>query len=124
MLTPKQEKFAKCIALEGMTYIDAYKSAYSANNMSDNAIYVEASKLKALPKISLRIKELAKEVDAPKIMSASKRKEKLTELAASKNPNVAMKAIDLLNKMDGEYVQKVVADVDTSYTINIELSDD
>jgi hypothetical protein len=29
-----------------------------------------------------------------------------------------------MNKMQGEYVQKVVADVDTSYTINIELSDD
>ena len=35
-----------------------------------------------------------------------------------------LRAVDLMNKMQGEYVQKVVADVDTSYNINIELSDD
>ena len=57
-------------------------------------------------------------------MSAIKRKEKLSVLAESDDPNVAMKAMDLLNKMDGEYIQKVVADVDTTYTINIELTDE
>ena len=120
-LSPKQENFAKSIALDGMNYADAYRANYSVKNMSDDAIYVEASRLANNPQISLRIKELGKESDSPKVMNAKKRKEKLTELANSDDPNVAMKAIDLLNKMDGEYVQKIAADVQTETTINIEL---
>ena len=120
-LSPKQEGFAKCIALDNMNYVDAYRANYSVDNWSDNAIYVEASKLANSPKILLRIKELSKETDSPRVMNAKRRKEKLTELAESDDPNVAMKAIDLLNKMDGEYVQKIAADVQTETTISIEL---
>ena len=122
--TAKQENFAKCIALDGMNYVDAYRNSYSTKNMSDDAIYVEASNLANSPKIALRIKELAKEADSPRIMNATKRREKLTEFADSEDPMVAMKAIDLLNKMDGEYVQKIAAEVQTETTINIELVDD
>jgi phage terminase small subunit len=57
-------------------------------------------------------------------MSAKKRAERLTEFIASEDPNVAMKAIDLLNKMTGEYIQRVEADVTNEVIINIELSDD
>lgn len=124
MLTPKQEKFVKNIVLEGMSYSDAYRSAYNTERMTDKSINEKASILKDNVKIRARIEELRAEIDSPKIMSAIKRKEKLSVLAESDDPNVAMKAMDLLNKMDGEYIQKVVADVDTSYTINIELTDD
>ena len=57
-------------------------------------------------------------------MSAKRRAERLTEFANDGDPNVAMKAIDLLNKMTGEYVQKVEAEVTNAVNINIELSDD
>lgn len=107
-----------------MNYADAYRANYSVKNMSDEAIYVEASRLANSPNISLRVKELGKEADSPKVMNAKRRREKLTELADSDDPNVAMKAIDLLNKMDGEYIQKIAADVQTETTINIELVDD
>ena len=123
-LTAKQEKFAKCIAMDGMSYVDAYRNSYSTKNMSDDAMYVEASKLLKNPKIALRIKEIANEIDTPKIMNATKRREKLSVMAEHEDPNVAMKAIDLLNKMDGEYIQKVQAEVQTETTINIELVDD
>lgn len=107
MLTPKQEQFAKAIALEGMSYSDAYRSAYDTSKMTDKTVNEKASLLKGQDKIKARIKELREQVDTPKIMSAQRRKERLTELANDEDPNVAMKAIDLLNKMDGEYVQKV-----------------
>lgn len=123
-LTPKQESFAKSIALEGMSYVDAYRNSYSVKSMSDDAIYVEASNLANNPKISLRIKELAAEADSPRIMGATKRKERLTEFASSEDPNVAMKAIDLLNRMEGGYIQKVEAEVKNAVNISIELSDD
>lgn len=124
MLTPKQEQFVKNIVYEGMTYTAAYKDAYNTSGMTDKTVNERASRLKDEYKISARIQELRAEIDSPKIMTVTKRAEKLTSLAESEDPNVAMKAIDLLNKMTGEYVQKVTADVDTNFTINIELSDD
>lgn len=123
-MTPKQEAFAKAIALDGMNYSDAYRSAYNCKRMSETTINNEAYKLMQNHEITTRIKELAAEAATPKIMSAQKRKEKLTQLAESDDPNVAMKAIDLLNKMDGEYVQKVEATVDNNVTINVELVDE
>lgn len=124
MLTPKQEQFAKNIALEGMNYSDAYRNSYSCKRMSEATINNEAWKLMQNHEITMRIKELAAEADSPKIMSAKQRREKLTELANDEDPNVAMKAIDLLNKMDGEYIQKVEAEVKNALSINIELVDD
>lgn len=125
MLTPKQEKFVKNIVLEGMNYSDAYRDAYNTKGMSDKTVNEKACRLKDQDNIRARIKELSAEIDSPKIMTVTRRAEKLSEYAENaEDPNVAMKAIDLLNKMTGEYVQKVEADVKSEYTINIELSDD
>ena len=124
MLTPKQEKFVKAIVLDGMNYSDAYRSAYNTSKMTDKTVNEKASLLKDDDKVRARIKEMAEEIDSPKVMSRVKRAEKLSSLAESCDANIAMKAIDLLNKMTGEYIQKVEADVRTEYTINIELTDD
>lgn len=123
-LTPKQEAFARAVALDDMTQADAYRSVYNADNVPDDQIYVRASEVANNSKVSVRIAELRKECITPKVMNAQKRREKLTELANDEDPNVAMKAIDLLNKMDGEYVQKVEAAVTNAVNISIELSDD
>ena len=124
MLTPKQEKFVKNIVLEGMNYSEAYRSAYNTKTMSDKTVNEKACRLKDQDNIRARIKELSAEIDSPKIMTVTKRAEKLSTLAESEDANVAMKAIDLLNKMTGEYVQKVEAEVTREVIINIELSDD
>lgn len=124
MLTPKQEKFVKNIVLEGMNYSEAYRSAYNTKTMSDKTVNEKACRLKDQDNIRARIKELSAEIDSPKIMTVTKRAEKLSTLAESEDANVAMKAIDLLNKMTGEYVQKVEAEVTREVVINIELSDD
>ena len=125
MLTPKQEKFAQSIALDEMNQTDAYRSAYDTSKMSDKTVWEKASKLAADTKVRARITELREETVTPKVMSAQKRREKLTDIAENaEDPNVQMKAIDLLNKMTGEYVQKVEAAVTNAVSINIELSDD
>jgi phage terminase small subunit len=125
MLTPKQEKFVQGI-IEGKSQADAYRSAYSAKNMSDNAIYREASLLMSSPKITQRLNELRNDMITPAIMSAQERLKWLTELVNSEEETTAdkLKACEIMNKMTGEYVQKVVADVDTTYSINIDLVDD
>lgn len=125
MLTPKQEVFVQGI-IKGLSQADAYREAYNCKNMSDNSIYVNASKLVSDTKIAQRIKELREQLATPNIMTAQKRLEWLTEAIADKDVNVndKLKAIDIMNKMQGEYVQKVVADVDTNVNINIELTDE
>lgn len=125
MLTAKQEKFVQCI-IEGMSQADAYRSAYSAKKMSDNAIYREASLLVESPKVAQRLNELRAELAKPSIMSAQERLEWLTSIIKSDEETTSdkLKASDQMNKMQGEYVQKIEADVNSEVTINIELSDD
>lgn len=125
MPTAKQEKFIKCI-IDGMSQADAYRSAYSVKDMSDNAIYREASLLMNNPKVAQRLTELRNQMMKSSIMSAQKRLEWLSNLIANdeEGTNEKLKAIDIMNKMQGEYVQKVEADVKSEVTINIELSDD
>ena len=124
MLTAKQEAFARNI-VEGMNQADAYRSAYNAKKMSDNAIYREASLLVSNPNVAQRISELRDELSKPTIMSAQRRLEWLTELINSEEDiNAKLKAIDIMNKMQGEYTQKIEADVKNEVTINVELVDD
>lgn len=108
MLTYKQEEFAKKI-VEGMNQADAYRSTYSAKKMSDNAVYREASLLVAHPKVAQRIKELREELATASIMTAQERMEWLTRLVNNQEEDTTdkLKAIDILNKMSGEYVTKV-----------------
>lgn len=112
MLTPKQEEFAKAI-VEGMNQADAYRSAYSCKNMTDNAIYVNASKLASDAKVALRIKELREQLAKPTIKTAQERMEWLTQLidSAEESTNEKLKAIDILNKMEGLYVQKISGEI-------------
>lgn len=124
MLTAKQEEYAKNI-VEGMNQADAYRSAYDAENMSDNAIYREASLLADNPKVAQRVKELRDELAKPTILSAQERLEWLSSLVgADAGTTDKLRAIDIMNKMTGEYVQKIEADVKSEITINVELVDD
>ena len=132
MLTAKQEKFAQCIALEDMTYTDAYKTAYNAENMSNKTVNEQACVLAKDPKISARIDELRAVAMSDKVMSARERLEWLTRVVKDEEmenkvviddngnaiqvkvkPNLGQKmgAIDTMNKMTGEYTTKIEADV-------------
>jgi Spy/CpxP family protein refolding chaperone len=94
--------------------------------MSDKTVNEKASLMKDKDKIRARIKELREQIDTPKIMSAQKRKEWLTEVINDPDIdiNARLKASDQLNKMDGEYVQKVETEFKNAVNISIELSDD
>ena len=123
MLTEKQEKFCTNI-LSGMNQTDAYKNAYSVENMSDEAIYVEASRLVDNPKVSLRIKELRDKASNEAIISSIERKKWLTSVINGEDKlDNKLKALDILNKMDGEYITKIDASVDLS-DIRVEIEND
>ena len=125
MLTANQEVFAQKI-IEGMSQADAYRSAYPKQKMSDKTIWEAASRLMANDKVVARITELRNELARPSIMSAQERLEWLTDRIADEDVdiNAKLKAIDIMNRMQGEYVQKVEADVKSEFTIKIELSDE
>lgn len=125
MLTAKQEAFVQSI-IKGMSQADAYRSAYSTKNMADKTIHENASRLANDSKVRARLDELRGQISTENIMNAQKRLEWLTELITSGEESTTdkLKAIDIMNKMQGEYVQKVQAEVTNAVNINIELSDD
>jgi phage terminase small subunit len=125
MLTPKQEKFVQGI-IEGKSQADAYRAAYSTKNMTDKTIREEASRLMRDPNISATVKELRNQANASTIMSAQERMEWLTKLINNTEEGTTdrLRALDIFNKMTGEYVQKIEADVKNDITIKVELSDD
>lgn len=143
MLTPKQEKFVRNL-IQGMSQREAYKNSYDASNMTDKTIDEEACRLFKDSKISARYKELQDRLENATIMTAKERLEYLTEVIMGlQGENIVevvdgevlertvptsmknkLSAIDLMNKMQGEYVTKVEADVNSEVNITIELSDE
>lgn len=143
MLTAKQEQFVKNI-IDGMSQADAYRHAYPNQRMSDKTIWESASKLLKNPKVSARLQELRDKMVDESIMTAKERlkfltgvingteKEKITqivdgepiELEVPISVKNRLSAVDLMNKMQGEYTQKIEAEVNTEVNINIELTDE
>lgn len=140
MLTAKQEKFVQNL-IKGMSQAEAYRGAYSTKNMSDNAVNVEACRLLQNPKVALKYEELrgklSERAERRALMTAEDRlvwlsgvingeieEELLVEVVnpetgereqiKSNHPsslNIKLKALDIYNKMSGEYVTKLQGDV-------------
>ena len=105
-LTPKQEKFCLEFVKTGNAS-EAYRRAYSTEKMKDETIWTKASKLLARDKVRARVEEIKQKAEDEAILSIKQRKELLTQIAKESPPNEAVKAIDILNKMDAVYLKKV-----------------
>ena len=121
-LTKKQERFAQNI-VDGMTQTAAYEDAYSAEGMSKNAIYVEASKLAKHPKVALRIQQLKDEYG----LFRQTRRERTAELVTqklldaalnAKNDNARVRALELLGKTLGMFDRRQRQDVQETKSSN------
>lgn len=130
MLTAKQEKFVRNL-IEGMTQREAYKNSYNAENMADKTIDEKACLLFADEKVRTRFKELQDQLAKASIMTAQERLIYLTEIVkdiqgekvmevvngevkeytAPASVKNKLSAIDIMNKMQGEYVTKVEGNV-------------
>jgi phage terminase small subunit len=99
-LTPKQEKFAQCIA-DGMTQADAYRAAYNASKMSEGALHVEASKLLDNPKVSLRVKELKGKLAQKALWTREMSVKALIQAYREGKPSDKISAVKELNAMHG-----------------------
>ena len=86
---------------------EAYKNAgYKVR--SDKVAGTAAARLLGNVGIQARIVELRKAMESLKIMDAAERRELLTQFARDEETGRAdrLRAIDLLNKMDGIYITK------------------
>jgi len=130
MLTPKQEKFIQNI-VSGMSQREAYKKSYNAKNMADDTIDNKACKLFNSDKIRARYQELMKRLENKAIMTAEERMIWLTKVIncdvkvkqeydneiKEYDPYMSdrLKALDMLNKMDGQYTTKIEGNLGITY---------
>ena len=102
-LTEKQENFALEYVLNGGDASKAYRTCYDVGeDTQPSTIWRNAQKIANGNNVVSRIDEIREQRFKGKIMSIGERKKVLSELAYDSD----MKAIDMLNKMDGVYVEK------------------
>lgn len=104
----RHEKFVQCL-IAGMSQRKAYREAFPASvRWKDTTVDVNASKLFSDTKVLLRYKELQEEAQDAAIMTRKERMVALSDIAQNAEKEADMiKAIDTLNKMDGDYTSKV-----------------
>lgn len=108
-LTDKQEGFAISFVMNGGDATAAYRENYSVDKMKDTSIWVNAHSIRHHTKVSLRIHELRLKTMTSEILTLEERKQLLSERALDGDN----KALDMLNRMDGVYVEKIQADIKT-----------
>ena len=109
-ITPKQDKFCRNI-VSGMSLVDSYADAYDTNG-THGTMRAEASRLMAKDEIRNHIKTLQEPVREAITATSLTDYEKLKklaierlQLAISRNDDtIAIKYMDIINKMIGSYV--------------------
>lgn len=113
-MTERQKKFAEYYAQCGNAAQSAIQSGYSKKYANTNA-----SKLLQNTTITEYIKQLTEDAQTARIMTARERQAILSDIAKDAQNELSdrIRAIDTLNKMTGEYTQKVSIDGDVGVKI-------
>lgn len=113
-MTERQKKFAEYYAQCGNAAESARKAGYSKN-------YAEHRTDEMLRKVEIAdyIRELTEDAQTARIMTVRERQALLSDMAKNgkNSPADRIRAIDTLNKMTGEYTQKVSIDGDVGVKI-------
>lgn len=122
MLTVKQEKFVQNI-LNGMTQRQAYKDAYNAENMKDETIDSQACILFKDRKVAERYQELLKEMEKVAVMSALEKRKLLKDMILNEKNSMGdrLKALDIDNKMSGEYIENLKVESDNTLDVTVKV---
>ena len=128
-LTPKQEKFCQCV-VSGMSYKDSYMTAYDCK--SDTTAINEGSKLALREDIQKRLETLTIPLQKAAQKQALTEREKKRAwlwhmIENATNDSDRIRAMDILNKMDSEYIniQRIekdetpISDLDTNKLIEL-----
>ena len=107
-LTPKQEKFCQCI-VSGMSGKDSYLTAYDGK--SNTTAYNESYNLLQREDIKAYIATLKKPLEKKAISERQKKRDFLWNMIKNAtNDSDKLKAMDILNKMDSEYINHTVTE--------------
>lgn len=110
-MNERQKKFAEYYAQSGNTVQSAIKAGYSEK-------YANARAYEMLGNVGVAeyIRELSEKAQDERIMTAKERQVLLSDIAkdGDNDPADRIRAVDTLNKMTGEYVAKIQAEVKTS----------
>lgn len=103
-LNTRQRKFAEYYAQSGNASESARRAGYSAKYINSNV-----QKLLQNTAITEYIRQLSVKLKDKRIMSAKDRQVLLSDIAKDdrNEPNDRIRAVDTLNKMTGEYLNKV-----------------
>ena len=105
----RHERFALELS-KGLSQRKAYRAAFpNSEKWKDETVDSKASALAKNDKVSARLKELADEASKADVKSAQERREWLSEVMDSSREKMSdrLKACDMLNKMDGEYITRI-----------------
>lgn len=113
-VTERQKKFAEYYAQCGNTVQSAIKAGYSEAYANSTAC-----KMLENARVAEYIKQLTEAAQTARIMTARERQASLSDMAKNgkNSPADRIRAIDTLNKMTGEYTQKVSIDGDVGVKI-------
>lgn len=105
-MTERQEKFCREFIKTGNA-TKAYKRA-GYDTSKNGATRANASRLLTYDSVQKRLEELRQKAENKEILSASQIRALLTNIATDKESSKleVMKALDILNKMNGEYITK------------------
>lgn len=109
-LTPKQEKFAQCVA-DGMSQSEAYRNAFNVKSTTKpESIHQKASSLMADVKVRSRVDELKEKLSEKALWTREqsvKALQNAMRIAEDKdNPTGVVAAVKELNAMHGFIVNK------------------
>ncbi len=110
-MTERQKRFAEYYAQSGNTVQSALRAGYSENYAN-----ARAHELLVNVGVAAYIRELSERAQDERIMTAKERQALLADIAkdGGNDPADRIRAVDTLNKMTGEYVAKIQAEVKTS----------
>ena len=110
-MTERQKRFAEYYAQSGNTVQSALAAGYSENYAN-----ARAHELLGNVGVAQYIRELSERAQDERIMTAKERQALLSDMArdGGNDPADRIRAVDTLNKMTGEYVAKIQAEVKTS----------
>ena len=122
-LDEREKNFAEYYANIGNPSEAARRAGYAESTSKYACNWLNPKKPKKYkPHVVKYIKELSDKLENERIMSAEERQIKLSEVARNKNhiedTSDVIKAIDLLNKMTGEYLNKVEVNGSLNTQIN------
>lgn len=118
-LNPKQEAFCREYLIDSNGKQAAIRAGYAPKNAE-----ITASKYLRLSKFQEHLDKLRDKIESKKILTAIEIQEMLSARATDELDALGIKAIDILNKMQGAYVERVDMTVQQEVTYYAPSKDD